>query len=537
MYKLYFILFACFFLCILEGKAQLKTQEVQVSLGKELKRSQQKGLQEIIGYDNNGVYTLQKKMTPFFSIGNNKPYTYLLQQYSTDMNLLQTNRLSLEKEGRPMTYEFVVQMKEDIYLISSAYEKGKQEKELFARKINRENLQPTEDYIALAKINKQEMGGYFSWSFSDNKSKILLLYTYYTEGRQTFDLHVFNHKLQKLWARKNCIPGSTGPYAIEQYEVDEEGNVFMLSTFFKEKRREKRTGAPDYTYQLTAYSKQGTVQQRYGIRLPGKFLTDIRIKVNGTHDIIGGGFYAEEGSYKLKGSYFFTIDGSSSEVVTKSVSPFEPGFLEETEEQTLAANAEPVGTHQLRQFGYRLNDILLRKDGSAVLLGEKYSLKTHSSLKKNLFGQTRTRSTYLYNYNNIIVVSLTNEGKTEWARTIKKQQHSMNDGGLYSSYRMRMVDGKLYTIFNSQQWPEGKSYDGGDMEEWPESKVVAVRVGRDGEIKTSLLPGLNKLKLRLLPQVGLDVAERELVLLGAGEKKNRFIRLQIISENLLSTIK
>jgi hypothetical protein len=537
MYKLRFILIAFFSLSALAGKAQLQKEEIQVSLGKELKRSQQKGLQEIIGYDSDGVYTLQKKMTPFYSLRNTQPYIYLLQQYNADMNLQQTNRLSLKKEGEPMSYEFMLQLKDAIYLFSSAYEEGKEKKRLFAQKISKQSLQPVNDFIALVELSEEEMGGHFSWSLSDNKSKFLLLYTYFTEGRQTYDLHVFNNKLQKLWTKKNCVPHAANPFAIEQYEIDEEGNVYILSTSFKEKRREKRKGTPDYTYHLTTYKQQGKEEQSYGIGLPGKFLTDIRIKINREQDIIGGGFYAEEGTYNLEGSYFFSIDGNSSEVVAKSAEPFAPDFLEEAEKPVAISTKKSAGTRQLRQFGYRLNDILLRNDGSAVLLGEKYSLETQSSIKKNIFGKTKTRSNYVYDYKNIIVVSINREGEAEWSRKIRKQQHSVNDGGLYSSYRLKMVNGKLYTIFNSQQLPEKGLFSRWSLRAGATSNVVVVCVSRDGQLKASLLPELNKLNLRLLPQVGMDISEGGLVLLGAGEKNNRFIRLQVNTGNLLSTIK
>jgi hypothetical protein len=537
MYKLRIILIAIFFLSALAGKAQLQKEEVEVSLGKELKRSDQKGLQEIIGCDSDGVFTLQKKMTPFYSLRNKQPYTYLLQQYNADMNLLQTNRLSLKKEGKPVSYEFVLQLKDAIYLFSSAYEEGKEKKHLFARKISKQTLQPVDDYIALAELNKEKLGGHFSWRLSDNKSKLLLLYTYFADGRQTYDLHVFNNKLQKLWTKKNCMPHAANPFAIEQYEIDEEGNVYILSTSFKEERREKRKGTPDYTYHLTAYKKQGKEEQSYGIGLPGKFLTDIRIKIDREQDIIGGGFYAEEGTYSLEGSYFFSIDGNSSEVVAKSAESFAPGFLEEAENQFISGDKMEFGTRQLRQFGYRLNSILLRKDGSVVLLGEKYSLETRSSITKNIFGKTKTRSHYVYDYNNIIVVSMNREGEAEWTRKIKKQQHSVNDGGLYSSYRLKMVNGKLYTIFNSRQLPEEGMFSRQSLKAGATTRVVAVSVSRDGELETILLPELNNLNLRLLPRVGTDVSEGELVLLGAGEKNNRFIRLQVNAGKLLSTIK
>lgn len=531
MYQLRFILLGCFFLCAFTGQAQWKKEGVRVSLGKELKRSHQKGLQQMVGYDGNGLYTLQKRMTPFYHFGSKQAYTYLLQHYNADMNLVQANKLFPEKGGNPLSFEFMVQLQEAIYLFSSGYDEGREKKTLFAQKIDKQSLEQVGACVQVAELDKEELGGHFSWKLSEDQSKLLLMYTYYIGSRQTYDLRVFDQHLAKQWSKRDCVPHGGDPFAVEQYEVDEKGNVYLLSTSFSEKRREKRAGAPDYAYHLTTYKLGGTAEDRYGISLPGKFLTDIRIKINNEKDIVGGGFYAEEGTYNLKGSYFFTIDGNSSRVVAKSVNPFEPDFLEKVAERTALPKNGKEEAGQLRQFGLRLNDILLREDGSTVLLGEQFSLVAQSSMKKNFFGRTRTRSSYEYNFNNIVVVSLDRSGKEEWTRQISKQQHSVNDGGLYSSYRMKMVEGKLYAVFNSQPQVPSAATKSNDL---LASGAVLVRVSRDGHQKIRVLPELNSHELRLVPQVGINIGKGEMILLGAGTKKNRFIKLRINEDALFT---
>lgn len=524
MYQLRFILLCYFLICAFTANAQWEKEEVRVSLGKKLTRSHQKGLQQMVGYDGDKIYTLQKKMTPFYHFGSKQLYTYLLQQYNSDMELINAKKVPLQKDGKSQAYEFIMPLKEALYLFTSGYEAEGEKKKVFVQKINTQSLEPEGAYIQVTEVGKEELGGHFSWKLSEDKSKLLLLYTYDTDSRQTYDLHVFDENLAEVWSKKDCLRNGGDPFAIEQYEIDEKGNVYLLSTEFNEQRREKRAGAPDYAYFLTVYKQEGKLEERFGINLPGKFLTDIRIKLNNEQDVVGGGFYAEKGSYSLKGSYFFTIDGSSGEVVAKSVKPFDADFIEEAIEKKPLAVNKRKGDVQLRKFGIRLNDILLREDGSAVLLGEQYSLLTQTSITKNMFGRIRTRSTYVYDFNDIIVVSMDKDGQEEWTRKIKKKQHSENDGGLYSSYRMKMIRGALYAVFNNYR--EDNTTGRKKME--PSSfRPVLVRLSRDGKQKASILPELESRNLRLLPQVGINTVDGEMVLLGSGIKRNRFIKLRI----------
>lgn len=529
------ILVCFFFFCAHSANSQWKNEKVQVRLGEELKRSQQKGLQQMFGYQGGDWYTLQKKMTPFYQFASKQPYMYQLKHYNAEMKLVQAKKLCLKRNGKPLTYESTLQLGGALYLFSSAYEEGREKKRLFAQKINKQSLEPGNEFLQVAEIGKGEKGGHFSWKLSENGSKLLLLYTYFSGSRKTYNLKVFNSELEEVWSKKDCAPFSQGPYAIEQYEIDEEGNVYLLSTAFQDKRREKRQGAPDYAYYLTTYLQEGTAENKYRIRLPGKFLTDIRIKVNKAQDIIGGGFYAEEGSFNLEGNCFFTIDGASSEVLIKSIAPFDSSFVKEGAQQHFAGSRRRNDSVRLEKFGLRLNDILLREDGSALLLGEQFSIHAQSSLKKNLFGKIKISSVYEYNFSNLLVVSINRHGETEWARKIKKQQHSVNDGGLYASFRTKMVKGKLYTVFNNY-FLTGPSTSG-KLKELSPFTPMLVGLDREGEQSSSILPKLGEENLRLLPQVGMDAGDATLILLGAGKKKNRFIRLEIREGNLFSHLK
>jgi hypothetical protein len=352
------------------------------------------------------------------------------------------------------------------------------------------------------------------------------------QERQAFDLHVLNDRLDPLWSRETTLPYPDHEFTTEQYKVDHKGDVYLLSTLFDDNRSHKRSGLPDYRYHLISYRNKGKEVNEYSIRLPEKFLTDMKIVINEQQDIIGGGFYAEKGSYHIEGSYFFTIDGKSQEVVSNSVKEFEPRFIDK-EFPGLHAGTKEVG--QLKNMGISLNDIIVRKDGSAVLVGEQYFVSSNTRLKRRLLGSSRTRTNYYYDYKDIILVNTNAQGLIEWAEKIPKSQHSHNDAGRYSSFSLTVLQDDLYFVFND------KPDEGEDIKKRKgacpiHSKTKMVKVDRGGNLYQSGIASLNKANIRLMPKTAYMATENEQVFLGGGEKSKRFIRVKLRELKGLSAV-
>nr|MBA3902025.1 hypothetical protein [Bacteroidota bacterium] len=55
---------------------------------------------------------------------------------------------------------------------------------------------------------------------------------------------------------------------------------------------------------------------------------------------------------------------------------------------------------------------------------------------------------YHYYYNDIVVVNINPDGSVEWTKKIPKLQHSINDGGFYSSYILGYDNQSLFVVYN-----------------------------------------------------------------------------------------
>jgi hypothetical protein len=106
-----------------------------------------------------------------------------------------------------------------------------------------------------------------------------------------------------------------------------------------------------------------------------------------------------------------------------------------------------------------LNDIYIRKiiprsDGGIFLISEKYFITRQSyTYYVNGFPQTNTR--VVYNYNDVLLLSIKADGSLEIGDVINKEQQSVSDGGYYSSITYFINNDAIHTIYNADVNQEG----------------------------------------------------------------------------------
>ena len=82
-------------------------------------------------------------------------------------------------------------------------------------------------------------------------------------------------------------------------------------------------------------------------------------------------------------------------------------------------------------------------DGGMVMVAEQY--RSYTVCTQTRYGQSCNTH---YIYNDIIAVNIDPQGNIEWAAKIPKRQHTVNDGGYFSSYAMHVKGDKIYFLFN-----------------------------------------------------------------------------------------
>lgn len=379
------------------------------------------------------------------------PKVYV-EEYSGRQQLRRSQELDLKYKGKRRVFEDVIKIGGQLYFFTSFNNQAQEKNYLFYQTLNK-RLLPSRDLTKIAEIpeaNKARPGA-FNIVQSSDSSKVLI-YSQLDSKRkepEQFSLQVFDDKLERLWRRNITLPYNEEQFGIEDYRIDEDGNVFLLGVKYLDGVRERRRGLPNYQYVILAYTNQGEEKKEYRIALDGRFITDLTFRIGNDGNLVCAGFFSDKGTYSIKGTCFFKVDATTQEVYNINLKEFDFEFraaLMGNGEFRRAERAEAIGdvSRQAELSRFALNELILRSDGGAVLVAEQFYVYERTYR----YWDGTLRFDYFYNYNDIIVVNIRPDGSIEWSARIPKRQETLNDGGYYSSYAMAVVRDRLYFIFN-----------------------------------------------------------------------------------------
>ena len=541
------------FLSFLQAFSQSKSQKVDVLWGNENKATKKSAtLSDIVGYDDTGIYTIITKRKGSFSYDSK----ITIEHYNKAMNQTKSSELDMKYQGKMMDYESILQMNEELYLFTSFNDRNTKRKKLFVQQISRKTLQLVDKQRKVGELDYSKGKGIDVWSalmrssmlnketginkgafyitVSRDSSKVLVYYNMQNKrgDKDQFGLNVFDLGMNPLWEKVVTLPYAEELFSVQGFEIDNAGNVHLLGLIYYDGlKSRKKDEKPNFKYQILSYYDQGNKLIEYPIKTSGKFLRDMTIALNDDQDIICAGFYSEQGTYKIIGSYFLKIDAETKEITSKSFNEFGMDFItqnmterEEKKTEKRAEKGKDVGL-----YSYALDKIILRQDGGAVLIGEQYYIRVVTNYSNNGNGSSNRSRTYHYIYNDIIAVNMAPNGEIDWTEKIAKRQSSRNDGGFYSSYATSVVRDKLYFIFNDN--PKNLFYKGeGKVENYrpnsKESLVVLVELDGNGKQRREALFSAKEAEIRTRPKVCEQISTDELVLFGQKGKTHRFAKVK-----------
>lgn len=507
--------------------SQSKSDKVAITWGEEQPVGKKSVFDDIIGTDESGVYIIKRVFKGKMPL--------LIEKYDNNMKLVKSIPSALGDKKKARYYEYATQIDGELILFSTFLDKKTKTKLLFAQSINKKSLKPSSKLIKVGAIeysgsNRRNTGS-FTYQVSGDDKRILIYYSLpFEKGEnEKFSYHVFDKDLNLLWEKAVTVPYADELFGVADYQIQENGDMYLLSRIYQDKAKVTKKGKPNYHYQIIAYTNKGNDVKEYPIILKDKYLSEMKITINADGDIICGGFYSNVSPYAIDGSYFLKIDSKSKEIVSKSFKEFGLDFITQnmTDKQKKKTTKRDSKGKDVELYSYDLDNIILRDDGGAVLVGEQFFIKVVTSTDS----QGNTTTTYHYFYNDIIVISINPSGEIDWTEKIAKRQHTRNDGGYYSSYTMAIVDDKMNFIFNdnvknlaSAKMTKGK--EKGQIynftRQFKTSVAVLVQLDSDGRQVKEALFNAKEAELLIRPKVCEQVSDNELVIYGQKRKTERF---------------
>jgi hypothetical protein len=491
-----------------QSYSQVSKAPVKLDLSEEMKEPSNSSIYDFLGEDESNYYLLRfKGSSGFYGIGSGEGY--ILESYDKQLHFKVRRELDVPLSGKDAIVDNVLYLGNTIYLFTVDNDKKSGTSKLYYQTIDKKTLLASGTPRLLVSIpyESKRTSGSFSYAISRNKNVLAIAGIAGDEKsvKQKFKVAVMNAQMEMYWEKEITLPYDSKLFAEDKVKVDDSGNLYALGRLYKGKVTEKRHGDPNYSYKILAYRDKGATQKEYAVALRDEFVTDLGFNITDDGHIVCGGFYSQEGTFSIKGTYFMLIDAANGQVIRKGTKAFEPDFLELFMSEGKAEKGKEL-------FEYDLDNIIPRSDGGALLLAEQYyvTVRTYTS---TMNGITSTRTTSYYHYNSVIAVNVNPDMSIAWATKIPKQQVTTDDGGYFSSYEDAVVGDKIFLVFNDN--PDNllitdpkkiKNFNG------RASAATLVTLTSDGKWKKSLLFSNKEEGVILRPKVCEQINQNQFFL-------------------------
>ena len=516
--------------------AQLEEAPAELEWGARYSETKGSRVTKVVEFTPRAYYVLRQRPAGTFSY----PKVFI-EQYNAGQKLVRSQRLELKYKGKRRNFQDVVKIGGRFYFFTSFLNEAKKINYLFYQTLN-DKLLPSRKLTKVAQMPAPNQGrsGNFNLLASPDSSKVLIYSELDNRNKEPkrFLLHMFDNQLQPIWEKEVILPYNERQFEIEDYRLDDEGNVYLLGRQYIDGRRESRGGLPNYQYTILAYVNQGEDKQEYRVEVGDRFISDLTFRRGNDGELVCAGFYSEQAADGAKGTCFFRINLESRQVYNVNFKAFDFGFRAQGlsgagVRRAQRAEQENNQQRQAELFRYSLDRLILRSDGGAVLVAEQYYVtEQFRRFQRNPFfwgdpymwndPTLNNQPDFVFHYNDIIVVNIRPDGSIEWASRIPKYQRTMNDGGYFSSYAMAVVKDRLYFVFNDNSRNFEKDGSTRLFNYNPRRSVIAVaELSRDGQLAMYPLLSNEQSGIIARPKICQQVGSRRMILYG---ERGRFYR-------------
>jgi len=316
--------------------AQLTEKPANIAWSNPYNEPPKSVLTKIVHTDANGFYGLRLQAA---GVAAGKADVFMEYYEKEGMKLKKSATLDLKFKNKTRDFEDVLMMKgKKMYFLTSFNNQAKKKNYLFVQPVNLKNLRPSSKLNKISEVSTKNIyqeGGFRS-HISKDTSKILI-YSMLPKKKkepEQFSLQVFDQDFSTLWSKEITLPFNDKNFSVEEYRVDNQGNVYMLGIIYEDPSRLRKGGRSTYQYVLLTYRNNGENIEEYKVDLGDKFITDLTYRVARNGDLVFSGFYSDKNQNSVKGTYFFRLNPTTKEISNKNLKAF--GFKFVT--QYLTAN-------------------------------------------------------------------------------------------------------------------------------------------------------------------------------------------------------
>lgn len=217
------------------------------------------------------------------------------------------------------------------------------------------------------------------------------------------------------------------------------------SYYIIEKNNRRASKKNTHHFQVHFHDAQSNSGSMFKVNMGGRLTYHIKFKVdNLNRQLVGGGYYTDRALTRANGTFFLRFDQTSPSGRTLSFQEFDQQLLE---------TVEGKNRRKIKFLtGIRVQDIVLRRDGGALIIGEKFKRLENRIISNGFRANPVVTSPFGadFYFDDIFIVAHHPDGKAHWTNFYYKRQYSKNDAGIYSSYFVMKTPSELRLLFNDE---------------------------------------------------------------------------------------
>ena len=445
----------------------------KVTWGTTKKNSLKKNtLQKVILKNGNG-YLISQNYYSSQIVGS--PAFPTLQSYDENFNLVKSKHLKKLDLPKFSMFEELLPIQDKLYLFYSRNEDRDAAKNIYILELNKKTLEPIGEPKCIAKGNsankaptinpRKNFNNRVNIHFSPDSTKLLAVELIYNKSKNQseFIIKTFDQELNLQWSKSYIDTDFEDGFSSMKPIIDNQGKVHFIVETIERKKTAIIFGTKLYKYTLISIDGTNREAIKTIISIPENYLNELALKLTNNGDLFIAGFYSDnKGFYNSIGSYSRLLSSLDHSNIFESIDQFEADFLPEKEVE----KAKKRNKRKPRDTNYSVRDIFLKSNGSIVVIGENRNRTISSFSPPPIYGGPSSTpgmtSTPNYNsysnspverfyYKNIVLIEFSPTGTKNWISKVKKNQYSIEDGGLFSSFHATLIDDDIYLMFNDRE--------------------------------------------------------------------------------------
>jgi hypothetical protein len=379
---------------------------------------------------------------------------YYLEKYDEDLNQTFQAELDVEINTKGDIYMFkkFAILNNEIRGFSTFIDKKTDKITFYVHRVSTKGKMektPLElaSYVAKDKYNSSYDDSY-NVEISPDRSKVLVYYHSFPYGKKGTGVpkiyaQLFNEKMEKIWDKELEFTQKNN-LEIEKLIVTNKGDVLVSISYPLEKEEKKNLDIDNKLY-LFHYNSQKALLQEYRIDDDNMFANDVHYEVTNENKLLISGFYSTKSAKRSEGYFYREIDLSSGAIAIDVKTPFTKEFIKLVIGEKKGEKAEDVKNMHVRR-------LIPLKDGRRLIIAEDYYVSMQSGGMGSFGPSSGTaQQTFTFNYEDIYVMILDNEGK--WLNTVKvlKYQKTISDNAQFNSFTPIVNDKELILIYNANR--------------------------------------------------------------------------------------